>query len=398
MSEDFGAILREQLLALCDAHIANSRQLDDPNGDVALVRRGLQVSRAILEATPVEPSLDDYVFNLHRLMGAEWALAMEAGEEDRNHGRAAGMRTLLDEVEEFAATLGVPPEPGDDSRKPDRTNLLTLFQSQLPLVRSLHATGSFGPLSAFMNTGGGICGEAITPGSPEMSLSATGAINRVVRRHLAALRQGSIQAGAVYFQAAVSDDGISPARSIEDPNAVIARLQNSEGAALQAIMRYRADTAPDGTTAWAYDEPHFTELQAMHVIADVSLVSISAERPEGYLWSSEPLSVVSADSAVGVTTNGGGNAMVWRMSDSMPTRLLEGHGGTILACALTANGEVAMTSSSDGTVILWDAVQGVVIARVALDTAHTEVAFSAEGDHVALLGSDGQYTCLRVLD
>lgn len=112
----------------------------------------------------------------------------------------------------------------------------------------------------------------------------------------------------MYFQAAVSDDGIAPARLIDEPNAVVARLQNSEGAALQAVMRYRAETAPDGTTAWAYDEPRFIELPALHVVADVSLVSLSGERPGGYLWSSEPLRVVSADGAVGVTTNGQGNA------------------------------------------------------------------------------------------
>ena len=222
-------------------------------GHVKLERRGLEASRAILEATPVEPSLDDYVFNLHRLMGAEWALATEAGEEDSNHSRAAGIRTMLDEVEEFAATLGEPPEPPGASPEPDWTNLLTLFQSQLPLVRSLHANGSFGPLSAFMNTGGVICGEAIATASPDESLSATGAINRIIRRHLASLRQGSIQAGAVFFQAALSnDDGMAPDCSVRDPNAVIARLQNSAGAALQAVMRYRADTAHDRTMAWAY--------------------------------------------------------------------------------------------------------------------------------------------------
>lgn len=396
MSEDICALLREQLLALCDAHIEKSRELDDPYDDITLVRRGLQSSRAIIESTPLEPSFDDYVFNLHRLLSAEWALATEAGEEDPNHRRAAGMRTLLNEVEEFAATLGAAPQPPPPSRQPIPANLVTLFESQLPLVRALHANASFAPLSAFMDTDGAIYGEAITAGSPEASLSATGAINHFIRRHLASLREGSIHAGAVYFHASVSDDGVSATRSNQEPNAVVARLKNSEGAAMQALMRYRADTAHDGSTAWVYDEPLFTALPALHVVASVNLVSISDERPEGFLWSPDPLSVVSADGAFGVTTNEQGNAMVWKVIDSTPTHLLEGDGATILACALTANGEVAMTSASDGIVILWDAVQGVRIANLALDIAHTDVAFSADGDHIALLASDGQYTCLRV--
>lgn len=393
MSEDICALVRENLLALCDAHIAKTRQVDDPFGDIKLARRGLETSRAIIEAVPVESSLDDYVFNLQRPLAAEWALAMEAGEEDPDHRRAGGIRTILDEVEDFAATLGPTPQP--PLRPFPAANLLTLFESQLPFVRALHERGSLAPVGAFMDADGAIHGETLTD-ELWASLSPGAAINHFIRRHLAALRDGSIKAGAVYFHAAVSDDGVSPVSPDQRINAVIARLQNSEGDAMQALMRYHAATTSDGSAVWTYDEPVFIKIPALHLVASVSLAWISGDRPESFLWSSDPLRVVSADGIFAITTNGQGDAMVWRTEGNVPTYLLEGDGATILACALTANGEVAMTSASDGMVILWDALQGVRIANLALDIAHTDVAFSADGDHIALLAADGQYTCFRV--
>lgn len=382
MSEDICALVRDPLLALCDAYTAKSRERDDPFGDDTRTRLGLQTCRAILESAPFGPSLTDYAFTLHRLMAAEWAAAVEANDEDANHGRAAGIRMILDEVEAFIAVPA--PAPVPPPREPDRANLLTLFESQLPLVRARHANASLEPLSAFMDPDGTIHGEALDD-----------AINPCIRRHLSSLRDGSIQAGGVFFHASVSDDGISPTRSSREPNAIVGRLANSEGAAMQALVRYRAGTV-DGLTIWSYDEPQIVAIPALHLIATLRLVSISAERPDGFHWSAEPLRPVSADGTIGMTTNGQGNAMVWRMSDQHPLCLLEGDGPDILACALTANGDVAATSAADGVVILWDVARAIRIANLSLDIAHTEVAFSADGDHLALLASDDQYSCFRV--
>ena len=222
-------MLREQLLALCGAYI---KKAPEPGG--------LDAARAIIEATPLEESMEDYVFNVHRRLSAAWT-------KDEN----AGLRQMLDEVELLAASFDASTE--------------------------------------------------VPPPAPRPA-------------------------------------PVSPLR-IRD---------------------------------------------------DVSVLSISEDRPQDFLWGQDPLVAVSADGVVGMTTNGRGNAMLWLMAGNVPRHLLEGQCADILACALTAKGEVAMTSHADGTVILWDAGLGVRFATLALDIAYTEAAFSADGNQIALLATDGQ--------
>jgi WD40 repeat protein/serine/threonine protein kinase len=97
---------------------------------------------------------------------------------------------------------------------------------------------------------------------------------------------------------------------------------------------------------------------------------------------------VSADGTQ-VAAAVGTNALVWRLGDRNPPRILGGHSQFVTGLAFSQDGHRLVTGSGDATVCVWDLPSGQVVSRF---TNHTtlvwSVAFSPDASRVASAGFD----------
>ena len=78
---------------------------------------------------------------------------------------------------------------------------------------------------------------------------------------------------------------------------------------------------------------------------------------------------VTPDGTRAVTTSDDGTAIVWDLATRLETARFTGHTEEVLAVAVTPDGTRAVTTSYDNTAIVWDLATGVETARF---TGHTE--------------------------
>lgn len=86
-----------------------------------------------------------------------------------------------------------------------------------------------------------------------------------------------------------------------------------------------------------------------------------------------------------------GLATLWWVKERAKVNSLRGHQDWVIKCALSPNGRVALTSSSDRTVIVWDTITFKAIAKLEDQSfVGSPVCFTADGKYfITANGSDG---------
>jgi WD40 repeat protein len=97
---------------------------------------------------------------------------------------------------------------------------------------------------------------------------------------------------------------------------------------------------------------------------------------EAWVWAC----ALSADGQVALSGSSDRTARVWDTASGTCRAVLKGHEAWVLACALSADGQVALSGSFDRTVRVWDTASGTC-----------RIAMQVDGLISAALSSDGRY-------
>ena len=121
-------------------------------------------------------------------------------------------------------------------------------------------------------------------------------------------------------------------------------------------------------------------------------------RNRAFLLDLEPLVRGAENRLAGL---GQGHALLrWRASLESPAlvRTLSGHGGWVLAVAVTGDGRV-VSGSMDSTVKVWDLNSGSCLATVLLDTSSRSLDVKAGADGIVLVVGEasGAVSCFRLV-
>lgn len=88
---------------------------------------------------------------------------------------------------------------------------------------------------------------------------------------------------------------------------------------------------------------------------------------------------------------------VWDVAAGKEAGVLAGHRRPVVACALSADGRLALSGSSDGTARVWDIAAGREVARLdGHDGAVKSVAFTPDGARAVTAGNDGTLRVWRL--
>jgi WD40 repeat protein len=98
------------------------------------------------------------------------------------------------------------------------------------------------------------------------------------------------------------------------------------------------------------------------------------------------LNSISQDGRYVVAGDGAGTGYLWDLRTGSVVRRFEGHSGPIRAVVTAPVAEEVLTGSADGTARLWDLHTGRTIGILPFETGVSAVAFSPDGDLVAISG------------
>lgn len=97
-----------------------------------------------------------------------------------------------------------------------------------------------------------------------------------------------------------------------------------------------------------------------------------------------------------LATTDGPSIKIWDVEQKQLVQTLSGHGATILAIDYIED-DLLASGSQDGQLVIWDASQGSIRARIAAHTgAVNDVDISSDGSMVATAGADGQVKVWRI--
>lgn len=135
------------------------------------------------------------------------------------------------------------------------TDLLALLDSQLPLLKGLHANGSLAPVAAAMDPNGKIKGHAfVAEHGHEEDLSVKNVMDYFSGKFREAFQQDKIVAAAIFFHGRSAGQSVRPALTADQANVLVAWLDHASGQSLQAIIAYVRNFEMSGreTGGWRY--------------------------------------------------------------------------------------------------------------------------------------------------
>ena len=127
-------------------------------------------------------------------------------------------------------------------------DLVSLFESQWPLMRTLHQYGSLAPCAAYVDREGGIHGEAFTVEDGAEVPGADWVVLDFGTRYREQLAAQQILAAGVFFHGERHGDAVGFASSEEAANAIVAILEHHDGSSVLIVVPYARSAE-----AWVYE-------------------------------------------------------------------------------------------------------------------------------------------------
>ena len=106
---------------------------------------------------------------------------------------------------------------------------------------------------------------------------------------------------------------------------------------------------------------------------------------------------VSGDGRLALSASSDRTVKVWDLRSGQVLRTLAGHTGGVNSVAVSGDGRLALSASSDRTVKVWDLETGQCLATLPLDAPLWSLALAPDGATVVVGDAAGGVTCLRLV-
>lgn len=292
------ADIRMQLVEFCTREYEQALHAGNRYGDRKLVRRSIGAAQKVVESIDVNAPLREYVERVAQ--GLKDLSDSYAGhdEDDPDHWRVGGVRTVSDELARLASTSGLPLVETWVVHE----DLLELLDAGMRLVRDLHACGSLAPLAVSLDNSGEVTAEAYTEDRAEDGGSVEDAIGFFRSKFERELYDEElVRAGAIFFHGVMIDGEVQVAHQRHEAGELVVWLFHVSGEADQALMSYTVSLPPDATAAplIEYGPPAFSNLPKPTEPAQPT-IELSAFRGIGL--------IIPCSSGVTVTNQAAGHA------------------------------------------------------------------------------------------
>jgi hypothetical protein len=232
--------IQRLLLEACERYYRETRAVDDPHGDRQQLRNGIQAAERVIKGVRLEPAPQDYLQTMFEALDRECdEVVDEVTDPDR--WRVAAVRTLVQEAEKIAQSLGLSIRTLEVPQ-----DFTALINDQLPLLQYLQERGSLAPMAAGMDPHGEIAGEAPTyrKEHEQAPPSVSETVTQLLVRFRDAIKAGQYRAAAIFFHGCEQDDAIHVAQDVEEANILIIWLLHASGRELQALLPYQMTREP----------------------------------------------------------------------------------------------------------------------------------------------------------